>query len=185
MTDITVNLEDLETLIFAAAAVKSIEAAMDTRKRDPFVPKEAPIKAALDRLAVEARSARRSKETYLTPWDGELDDDEKKWLDRVCKDYDPGDWDSRMITISADELYGGAGNPALAPRQGPVHTLANKGMVAIGTAGYAVIWPGADQPELRPDPFGFYLMPTPRGLNKWRELKVAREGAAVPPTLTP
>lgn len=170
MTDITINLEDLETLIFAAAAVKSIEIAIDTRKRDPFVPKEAPIAAALQRLSADARSARRSKETYATPWDGELGDDEKKWLERICKDYDPNNRELRTLLISADVLYGRDKDPTLAPRQGPIHALSNKGMLAIGTAAAAVVWPGADQPEFWPLPNYFYLMPTPRGLRKWREI---------------
>ena len=176
MTDITVNLEDLETLIFAAGVVRSIEAAMDTRKRDPFVPSRYKIAEATNRLASEARSARRYKETYATAWDGPLTAEEEKWLDDACKNYDPADREGRMIVVEANELYGGGG---MTFRQGPIHDLANKGMVAIGTAAFAVIWLGADQPEFWPDPFKFYVRPTPRGLSKWRELKSAQ------PSLTP
>ena len=175
MTNITVNLEDLETLIFAAGSVKAIEAAMDTRKRDPFVPPQNKITESINRLASEARSARRSKETYATAWDGPLTAEEEKWLDDVCKNYDPADRERRMIVVTADELYGRAGTF----RHGPIHNLVNKGMVAIGTAAFAVIWSGADQPEFWPDPFRFYVMPTPRGLGKWQELKSAQ------PSLTP
>ena len=163
MTDITVNLEDLETLIFAAGSVKAIEAAMDTRKRDPFVPPQNKITESISRLAGEARSARRSKETYATAWDDPLTAEEEKCLHDVCKNYDPtADRERRMIVVGTTF------------RQGLIHNLANKGMVAVGTAAFAVIWPGADQPEFWPDPFKFYVRPTPRGLSKWRELKSAQ-----------
>lgn len=170
MTDITINLEDLETLIFGTAAVKAIEIAMDTRKRDPFVPNNQKITEALNRLSTEARSARRSKETYITPWDGPLDEGERGCLENFCIDYDPNNREDRVTTILASVLYG-KGGPALPG--GPIHGLANKGMIAIGTAAKAVIWPGADQPEFWPDPSLFYVTPTPRGLRKWQEIQSA------------
>lgn len=171
MTDITISLEDLEVLIFGTAAIKAIEMAMDTRKRDPFVPDQNKITQALARLTTEAHSARRSKETYATAWDGPLSDKEEEWLDNVCKNHDPNVIECRMVRIGAEILYEGRGR---AFRQGTIHGLANKGMVAIGTAAFAVIWPGADQPELLPDPYTFYVMPTPRGLKKWRGLQEAK-----------
>jgi hypothetical protein len=168
MTDtITVNLEDLETLIFAAGAMKPIEIAMDTRKRDPFVLKELPITAAINRLATEARSARRSKETYATPWDGELNDDEQAWLAAVCDPYNPNEKGRRRAPfdiIPEDHL----GEEA-------IHTLNAKGMLVIGTSVRGVVWPGAEQAEIWPEAnTRFYLMPTTRGLRKWRELQAAK-----------
>jgi hypothetical protein len=170
MTDITISLEDLETLVMAAGAIKTIETALDTRKRDPFVPPQNQIAAAVGRLAAEARSARRSKETYQTPWDGELDEQEIKWLDMVCKDYDPTDRAKRMFLITPDERF----------KSSAIGRLTAKGMLLIGNSVKGVIWPGADQPEFAPDPTCYYLMPTPRGLRKWRELKAVNSSKEEP-----
>lgn len=173
MTDITVSLDDLETLVMAVGGIKTIEAALDTRKHDPFIPPHNKITEAAGRLAAEVRSARRSKETYLTPWNGELEDDERAWLEAVCQDYDPDDRAKWIYWIEASEYRSKNGVVS----QGPLDKLVAKGMLLIGNPVKGVIWPGADQPEFTPDPRGYFLMPTPRGLRKWQELKAPRQGS--------
>lgn len=170
MVDITIALEDLETLIFGAAAVKAIEVAMDTRKRDPFVPSSNKITEALNRLTSEARSARRSKEDYQTPWDGELDGDENNWIRVLWTLYDKQDPLDRGIWMYRYALRLGAFPNGRHPA---IDRLAAKGMIVIGSAVSGAIWPGVEQPELKLDPTFVWLRLTPRGIKKAEELKHA------------
>lgn len=167
--NVTVNLDDLEKVIFGTAAVKTIEAAMDARKRDPLIPPRRDLSDALQRLTDAARSVRRGQETYITPWDEPLDNAENQTLNYVCANYDPADWDKRMTRIDVTDYA----NQRITTT---FDQLANKGMVVIGNPVIGVIWPGADQPEFRPDPTHYLVKPTARGLAKWKELKTQGQG---------
>lgn len=161
---ITISLADLEILIMAAGAIKPIEEALSTRKRDPFVPAEPQITAAIQRLAADARSARRSKETYATAWEGPLTEDELGWLVAICENEDPHKAAFDIVTDDRFEIEA-------------IDSLAARGMIVIGVPVHGVVWPGAERAEVwlvDPDQ-GHYLKPTQRGLRKWRELEKAKK----------
>lgn len=162
---ITISLKDLETLIFAAGAIKPIEAALDIRKRDPFVPTESIITAALQRLAADARDARRSKEIYATPYDSALTEDELGWLEAICENEDPRKAAFDIIFDDRFEIEA-------------INSLAVKGMIIVGTPVHGVVWPGAERAEVWPvDPTrGYYLKPTMRGMRTYLEVKDVLQG---------
>src|SRR5208282_323832 len=119
---VTVDLADLETLVFATAAIKAIEGALAGRKNDPFVKKHLDYTAANDRLATAMRNATRP-EAY-PEWDEALTSEEYLALRRVEKA------DQGVLAIgfrSKRDYFDG---------------LSSKGCVIIGTAIDGYVWAG-------------------------------------------
>lgn len=151
MTDITVSLEDLEIMLVGAGAIKQIE-----RKRDPFTPPERKFKDAMERLLREARSARRTTAPTATAWDGELDADEIKCL----RMFDSQIKDNPYTGVTPKQRLD---NPA-------IDRLLARGCIVMGQPVIGVVWSGADQAELKPDPSYFAVKITDRGYKKLEAL---------------
>ena len=139
MTKVTVDYDDLETIVFATAAIKAIEGALAARKSDPFVRPHLDFTAAHDRLASAMRNAKRSESNdTVIKFSDPLSDDEMdmlKIIGSICDDY------SYMTLEGKDR----------APKHGQVMSvydqLAAKGCVEIGQLLSGIIWAGAAVPE--------------------------------------
>ena len=151
MPSVTVDLADLETLVFTTGAMKTIEGALQARRNDPFVREHLEFTDAHDRLATVMRNAKRADAGTLIPWDGELDDEEVKLL-RVV--------DGGGFWIDQKQK---------APKDGAAMSVADqlacKGCVVIGHFVTGVVW-AAGKPELTIDPKGFPVKITQRGREK-------------------
>ena len=160
MTTVTVDLADLETLVFATAAIKAIEEQLVARKRDPFVAPHLQFTEANNRLATAMRNAMRGQADTVVPWDGELDEDEIKMLKLV----EPGGFwiPPKQKAPVAGEVM------SVADR------LAAKGCVVIGQFIRGILWAGAPGPELQIDPKGFPIKITERGRDKLYKALIAK-----------
>lgn len=150
MPSVTVDLSDLERIVFATSAIKGVEAALTQAKNDPFVRPHMQYAEAHDRLASAMRNAMRSEANdTLVKFDEPVTKGELKLL-RQC----PND---RVITIQATEKT--AWDP-----------LSAKGCIEMGTLVTGYIWPGKERPDLFPNPEGYAVRITPRGISKREEL---------------
>src|ERR1700743_2886158 len=75
-----IEVEDLETLVFATAVIKQIEQNLRSRKEDPFVKPHLDYSKAVDAATLAMNSARRANSDARTAWDGDLSKDEIKFL---------------------------------------------------------------------------------------------------------
>ena len=156
---VEVEFEDLETLLFATAAIKNIESLLTARKYDPFVKPHLQYNQAHDAVLGAMNQARRATADTATAWDGELTKPEIQFLE----DFNPE-------------------NPAPYEMSGEYRTkhkeidaLAAKGCVRIGQMVSGCIWAGQDRPDLKPIPV-FAVAITPRGKEKLEQAlsKVAK-----------
>ncbi len=159
MTSVTVDLEDLKTLVFATGVIKGIDTAITAAKRDPFV---RPLLAEThERLATAMRHAERSAANGSTVigWDDPLSDEEVKFLRRL----NPGpNGQAELSRITSGDRMSG---------RFPVDALACKGTLVIGQCLVGVLWAGSETPEWKLDPFLIALKITPRGVAKLAELE--------------
>ena len=77
---VEVEIEDLETIIFATSVIKTIESALQQRKQDPFVHPHLDYSKASEALTAAMNSARRAVADTKVEWDGALTDKEKELL---------------------------------------------------------------------------------------------------------
>lgn len=155
MPEVTVDLDDLEKLVFAGAAIKSIEAALDQRKRDPFVKPHLDFTEAHSRLAGAVRKARRNPDDTVVNPNEPLTDVERKAL--------------REAQLTLIEGYSFTVTPHMKlPKNGEVmcvwDRLSAKGCIVLGHYVSGVIWAGDDRPTVHTDPKGYALKITDRGL---------------------
>lgn len=150
---VEVEIEDLETIVFATAIIKTIESQLQTRKVDPFVKLHLEYSRAHDALVAAMNGARRSEAATATPWDGELDDKEIKLLKEFVK--------SPVFEVT----------PEFRVKTKQVDSLMAKGCIRIGQLVSGAVWPGEQRPDLRPVE-GFALAITPRGSDKLSKLLV-------------
>ena len=160
---VEVDIEDLETIVFATAAIKTIESTLAARKTDPFVQTHLAYTQAHDNLVGAMNAARRgvAKDT-LVEWDGELTKKEKKILtDCVIHEH--------IKIAAADRL-----------ETPEIDSLAAKGMVLIGQSIYGASWPGQSRPTLKPLP-EYLVMATPRGRQKYEDtlMKAANDAGII------
>lgn len=162
MTTVTVDLDDLTTIVMATGVIKLIEGVLVSYKKDPFVHAHLDYSAAHDRLAAVMRNAARAEAGTATDWDGELTKDEIKFLKIV--DNAPNG-----LLISSDYR--------LSKENKHVDTLAAKGCIQLGQLVSGAIWPGAKLPEFVTNPKGYAVRMTDRGRQKLHEatLKVVGE----------
>src|SRR5690348_875382 len=92
---VEVDLKDLETIIYASAAIKSIEAALAGRQHDPFVKPHLQYTEAHNNLVFAMNSARRKTADTVIPWEGELSDSEIRFLHDLDK--------QKIIEIQSEE----------------------------------------------------------------------------------
>lgn len=154
MPNVTVDLDDLEKLVFGSGALKTIEGALVQRKEDPFVKPHLDFTDAHNRLAGVMRQARRNPADTVVDFNESLTDDEKYALRQVR----PG------FSITPEMKM---------PKAGEVMSvydrLAAKGCVVMGQLLVGVLWADNPRPEVSPDPRGFAIKLTSRGVQKLRE----------------
>lgn len=154
MTKVTVDLVDLETIVFATAAIKTIEGALAARHNDPFVQPHLDFTEAHNRLATEMRNAKRADADTLVAWNGTLDDEEIRCLKG---------FDEPFLVIEPKDKA-----PKFGQQMSIFDQLAAKGCVEIGQVVSGVVWPGRDRPDIRTDPY-YAVRMTQRGYDKLAE----------------
>ena len=152
---VEVEIQDLETIVFATAAIKKIETALSTRKHDPFVKPYLEFNEAHNNLTTALTHAKRSQNSqdYATPWDGELSIKEIKYLQDVSS-Y------TTYKTVSGDER-----NPASQGYNDVVDSLMAKGCIKMGQLVSGIVWAGEEHPFLEKMP-SFGVAITLRGRTK-------------------
>lgn len=161
MPSIAVDQDDLETIIWATAAIKAIEGALAQRKSDPFVRPRLDYTAAHDRLASALRNAKRVTAGTLVPWDGPLTDAEFRMLRGIKEDG--------MRQFNGPSRF----------HHPEVDSLVAKGCVVMGQRVDGVIWAGAATPELAPMAM-FAVKITDRGREKLAKIEYSHpEGVPV------
>jgi len=152
MAQVTVDLSDLETLVFTTGALKTIEGALQSRKSDPFVQPHLNFTEAHNRLATAMRNASRGTADTVVPWDEPLETYERHFLESVANNEENG----LPTTIGTDFRL----------EHPEIDRLMCKGAITLGQLVKGVIWAGKDRPEPPPDPSGFAVRVTERGRSK-------------------
>jgi hypothetical protein len=145
---VEVELEDLETIVFATAIIKTFEGALQQRKQDPFVQPHLDYTKAHNALTLAMNSARRSENSgTLIAWDGELDAKEIKLLEQ-------------FVEVPVFEIDG-----EYRKKHREVDSLMAKGCIRIGQCVAGAVWPGESKADIRPIA-AFALAITSRGKEK-------------------
>lgn len=147
MTAVTVELEDLETIVFATGVIKTIEGALASRRNDPFVRPHLDYAAAHDRLATAMRNAARIEAGTAVPFDEPLKKTEVRLLRDILKVVDGKHDGPPWFRVSGPDKA-----------SGEYESLAAKGCIRIGQAVSGVIFTGEDKPSLVPDAERGYLV---------------------------
>ena len=154
MTEVTVDLADLETLVFTTGALKTIEGALQARKQDPFVAQHLNFTEAHDRLAAAMRNATRGTADTVVKWDEPLEAYEHEFLMYIVAKEDKGL--KFAITISPDYRL----------EHPEVDRLMCKGAIIMGQLCKGILWGGKSDIQWAPDPSGFAVASTARGRAK-------------------
>jgi hypothetical protein len=144
---VEVEIEDLETIIFATAIIKTIESQLRSRKEDPFVQPHLDYTRAHDALVLAMNSARRATADTKIQWDGELSAKEIKFLQQFAA----------CPVFEVDGEY--------RKKRDEVDSLAAKGCIRIGQLVSGAVWPGEPKADIRPVS-GYAIMITKRGNEK-------------------
>jgi hypothetical protein len=164
MTAVTVDLADLETIVFATGAIKAIESALASRRQDPFVRPHLDYTAAHDRLATAMRNALRAEAGTLVPFDEPLTKTELRALRYVLDATDPNKGAHKKSGVADWFVISGADKAAEGEKMSVYDRLAAKGCLQIGQFVTGVVWAGAPAPEVKADPDrGFAAKITDRG----------------------
>jgi hypothetical protein len=149
---VEVEIEDLETIVFATAVIKTVEGALQSRKQDPFVRPHLEYTKAHDALVLAMNSARRSESSGMTAtaWDGDLTDNEIRLLQN---------FEDIPVLVIAPEFR----------KKHPVDSLTAKGCLRIGQCVEGAVWPGESKADIRPLP-SFAIAITPRGREKLEKM---------------
>ena len=162
MTQVTVDSDDLEALVFGTGVIKSIEGSLAAFKRDPFTKTNVPLTEAHDRLAAAMRNAKRAQADTLVKWDEPLTKDEQIALAAVaaaCKEM--GD----VKRISAQDKAPGKGEA-----MSVFDRIAAKGMIEMGQSLIGILWAGRQAPDITALP-EFAARLTPRGRSIMEQIK--------------
>lgn len=165
MTSVTVDLNDLETIVMTTAALRTIEGALQQRKDDPFVKPHLNFTAAHDRLVVAMRNAKRVDTGTAVDFNAALETSELAML----REIDAWDEQEGPYTIPRTAKI-----PEPGSDMAVVDRLAAKGCVQIGQRVTGVMWHG-EKPILTIDPDVYIVRMTQRGRDK---LGVANKEAA-------
>lgn len=128
---VEIEIEVLETLIYATAVIKQIESALIARKQDPFIQPHLHYTAAVNAATEAMNHARRSAAETKTGWDEPLTEKEVLFIEKELEG-------------SLVESFSGVQRQ----KHKEIDTLAEKGCVLIGQRADAVVWPGATQADL-------------------------------------
>lgn len=150
MKTVTVALEDLEALVFATGAIKTIEGVLASRKEDPFVKPFLAMTDAHNRCAAAMRDVKRAEAGTLIKYDEPLTKEERDTLEEIASGDIPG------ISV-------GAKLPQKGEAMSVYDRLAAKGCVVLGQRVHGVIWGGEDKPSLAIDPNEYAIRITERG----------------------
>lgn len=160
---VTVDLADLERIIFAASAVKQIEASLAAFKRDPFVQPHLEFTDAAKRLEGamnHAKRAARAREDTLIDYNEPPNKVEMAALKRVFDEKLP------FMFIKANEK---APDPKLNEVMSVFDRLEAKGLVRMGQVVTGIVWAGHNHPDLRKEA-KFAVALTDRGMDIAREI---------------
>lgn len=155
MPSVTVDLSDLETLIFTTGALKTVEEALNKRKGDPFVRAHLDFTDAHNRLVERYREASRSRDNYMG-YNNPLTKEEIQYMNEL-------DLSKPGYFIYHDESF-------MQPRS-YIMSLLTKGMVRRGRYLNGVLWDGDTHPQLKEDDKGFAVRLTTRGATTIAELR--------------
>ena len=160
MPTVTVDLDDLEKLVFTSGAMKTVEGALKQRREDPFVRDHLDFTDAHNRLAAAVRNVQRGNADTLVAWDGDLSKDEIKLLRKVKL--------GELSILTRDQKAPSGGEAmSVADR------LSAKGCVIMGQLVKGVLWAGETKPVLVPDPSGYPIKITTRGSDKLAAIEAA------------
>jgi hypothetical protein len=162
MPNVSVDLQDLETLVFATGAIKLIEAALHQRSNDPFVPQDNEIRSAHDRLAAVARNAKRGSLGTAVNWVDPLTDKEAVMLKKIEARCEKGAFKAWAV------------KPEYRLEHMEIDSLGAKGCVVLGQALEGVLWAGAERPEFKPDPDWYLVKVTPRGRERLEQYEASQ-----------
>lgn len=166
MPTVTVELEDLEKLVFGTGVIKTVESALNAYQDDPFVPPQNELTNAHNRLAKAVREAKRSGSGTLIDWDEPLTEKEVSHLSGLRKwEVERGDF-LRVAPTHKTELD-----------KTSFDSLAAKGCVSVGQLIVGEKWGDEDKPRLRIDPSCFVIKSTARGRSKLDEYNRSRANA--------
>lgn len=155
---VEVEIEDLETIVFATAAIKTIETALQQRKQDPFVKPYLDFTNAHNNLVAAMNGARRAEADTATKWDGQLTKNELYLLGEFAATLTAGN------EIKFDGEY--------RLKTPEVGTLMAKGCIRVGQGVVGVVWPGDKQASIKP--ISYYLVDvTKRGQDKLEQARHA------------
>ncbi len=150
---VTLDSDDVEALVFAAASVKSIEGVLDLSRGDPFA--KAPVKRyyteAADRIEKAWRGATRAAnnpERFSEPTEAEI-----AWLRRIWPPWsDDADAYLRFIQVYEQPK-----------REGDVYrAMMVRGLIEFGTRRNAFMWGSSGETVVNTEPVT-YVRITPRG----------------------
>ena len=147
---VEVDLGDLETIVFATAAIKSIENALQARKQDPFVKPHLAYAEAHDRLVGAMNGARRATADTKTAWDGDLTIQEVRILKKL--------WDVPLSVIGAEYRQ----------KHPEIDKLLAKGCIRMGQCVEGALWAGETRADIRPTSL-FAIAITQRGKEKFEQ----------------
>lgn len=166
MPDVTVDLADLETLVWATAALKTIEGTLANRKVDPFVRAHLDFTEAHERCAAAMRNATRAAAGTAVKWDEPLTKSQARALRYVLDAMDKRKSGLPWFVISPAE------KAAPGERMGEFDVLAAKGCLKMGQFINGVVWAGASAPDITPDvEKGYAAQITDRGRKKLAEFE--------------
>jgi hypothetical protein len=160
---VTVDLADLERIIFAAAAIKQIDQLLNARKNDPFIRPHLEFRDAALRLESAMNDAKRSarpREDTLIDYNAPLTEAEVNVMRSLIRDSKTWTYEGFSVIHSKDRP---PGENERGEQMGVYDRLAAKGCVVIGQCVSGVVWAGEDRPALRAEP-EFAVKTTPRGV---------------------
>lgn len=162
---VTVDLDDLEAIVFGTGVIKNIEGSLASFKNDPFTRTKVPLTEAHDRLASAMRNARRAGADTLVKWDEPLTKEEQIALAAVaaaCKEA--GD-----VKVLSGKQKGGSGVMSDWDR------IAAKGMIEMGQFITGILWAGQQSPAITAKP-EFAARLTSRGKNMLEQIRAQSRG---------
>ncbi len=169
MTDVTVDLADLEALVFASAAVKNIEALFAVRKQDPFVQPHLEVSASLERCAAAMRNAKRAAAGTVVNWDEPLTKVQANALRYVLKAMNEKKSGWQLFVISPED------KAARGEQMSVFDVLAAKGCLRMGQFVDGVLWAGSAAADIKADAEkGYAAQVTDRGRKKLAEFDNAK-----------
>lgn len=160
MIKVEVDIADLETLVFATAAIKAIESALQLRLNDPFVKPHLDFTEAHNRLTGAMNQARRATLQTAINWDEPLTSKELDFLYDLSKRKE-----GLRVGISGSARI----------EESAIDSLAAKGCIRIGQEIIGAIWAGETRPDIKPLP-SFSVMLTARGRQKFENSRKAQTG---------